>query len=142
VHNLISNGSGHEGVNLRIISDLDADTDYLQCVWPKVSLSSTASLRFPFGAGTPGCTSSRCVPGTTVSLFRNGDLVASWSRRRRGDEPSRDLAWQHICPGYPTTCPGAYPLIGGSTMFASSIAHFHLRSFLSTITSEVIPTST
>ena len=111
VHNLVSNGVDSNGANLRVISHAEADgADYLQFVsnFAEVDVHAFVDPR-----PTTWWQAVVVRSGTNFSLYRNGSLVASSTAT--SVVPNSPEIWlgRHICPGYPSTCPSAYPLFGG-----------------------------
>lgn len=110
VHNLVSDGPDNTSVNLRVISDVDGSgSDYLQfvCVPAGDVHAIVDALRSAWWQAVV----VRSASG--VSLFRNGVLLTNSTMAAiAGNYP---IIWfaRHNCPGYPTTCPGSYPLLGG-----------------------------
>jgi hypothetical protein len=110
VHNLISNGPDTNSANLRIISDSDGAKDYLQFVFNHQDGDVHAYVE-PLRNTWWQAVVVRS--GSNVTLFRNGSPITnSVVSSSVMNSPSIWLGRQ-LCPGYPTTCPGSYPLIGG-----------------------------
>jgi hypothetical protein len=114
-HNLISNGPDQQiggyasGANLRVISDVGG-SDYLQFVCNHTNGDFHAFVE-PLRNTWWQAVVVRS--GTNLSLFRNGSLVTNSPITATMSNSPVIWIGRHICPGYPTTCMGSYPLIGG-----------------------------
>jgi hypothetical protein len=111
VHNLISNGVDRNGPNLRVISHSEASgADYLQFVSDFTATDVHATLD---PRPNTWWQAAAVRSGTNISLYRNGSLVATGPVGIAVTNSPVIWLGRHICPGYPSTCPSAYPLFGG-----------------------------
>jgi len=109
-HNLVSNGPDTNSANLRVTCDVNGVNDYLQFVCNHQS-GDIHVLLDPLR--NTWWQAAVVRSGTNLNLFRNGSLVTSSTMTASVSNSSAIWLGRHICPGYPTTCPGSYPLIGG-----------------------------
>jgi hypothetical protein len=117
VHNLISNGPDQpiggftSGVNLRVIGHSQTNgEDDLEFICNhqdgdvQVSSAPQPNTWWQLVA---------VRSGTNLSLFKNGSLFTNAVMTAAISNSPAIWIGRHICPGYPTTCTGSYPLVGG-----------------------------
>jgi hypothetical protein len=116
VHNLLSNGPDQQvgniapGANFRLISGSDFGMDYIQFV-----ADHNLGDVHAYVPRTPQTWVQFAVTraGTNMTLFRNGSPITNAPFTAVLSNGPSLWFGRYMCPGYPTTCPSTYQLIGG-----------------------------